>query len=330
MSVRARRSIHLSLTLLAAAATLAAGATLAGAAARAQGSRAATAVRALDIGLERLHVPATWQLSVAAKVCDTHGKCRPMCGPGYDKRVYVSTFSPMLACSLNFHRNSVWVVIRSGKGATTRRTSAFDGKTVILSIPSRGVTFFGFGKLGVRAVNELEPSAIARLLARHLPARTPPGWRRLTDGSVSVSVPPSWPVRQLKGNSVVNPGVCAGPYFFHPAAFVGTASVTPLCPDLSAATRADAMVGPVNGAWLAGPPSVGSPTRLNAYFALPGTATLSLRINGLSVTITYPRSPNGSNAALVAVTSGGRPHYLVLGLGLSPTIAEEIVGSLSG
>jgi hypothetical protein len=318
---RARRSIRLSLALLAAAATLSAGASLAGATAT---SRTTSSVKVLDIGQVRLHVPGSWVITVARKVCG-HRTCRRQCAPGYAKRVYVSTFPPLLNCPLNFRRNSVWVVPTARKGATTRRRLAFDAGSEILTIPSKGVTLYGFGKPGVHVVATEEPSSLARLLAAHLPVAVPSGWQSVSDGVVSMEVPARWPVRHLAGPNDINPGACGGPFFPNPAASVGVGTAIVFCADNTSSTDAASLAAPGNGAWLVG---ASNAVHLPVVFSPPGTTTRSRTIHRLHATIRFALAPNGTNAVLVTVVAGGVPHYLVLGLGLAPTIAGEILSSL--
>jgi hypothetical protein len=87
----------------------------------------------------------------------------------------VSTFAPLLNCPLNFRRNSVWVVPTARTGAATRRRLSYDGGTEILTMPSVGVTLYGFGKLGMRAVDNKGASSLSRLLAAHKPVAVPGG-----------------------------------------------------------------------------------------------------------------------------------------------------------
>jgi hypothetical protein len=332
MHVHARRTIPLSvsLSLLAAAATLVAGASLAAAAPNAP---IPMQPKVLDVGQVRLHVPVGWTVTVAEKICG-HGTCRRQCAPGYEARVYVSTFAPLLRCPLNFRRNSVWVVPTSQKGATTRQTSTYDGTTEILTIPSSGVALYGFGKLGVRAVDSEEPSTLARLLAAHLPVAVPSGWHAITDGVLSVEVPRTWPTHFLAGPNAINPGSCGAPYFPRPTAVVGSGTAIVFCPFVTPSVRAQSLATPGNGAWLVGSKYVApgtrkpGPFRLFVEFSPPGTATRSRAINGLVATFTYGLAPNGTNAVLATVTVGGHSHDLVLGLGLTPLIAEEILSSL--
>jgi hypothetical protein len=299
---------------------LSTGASLAGATAT---SRPTGSVRVLDIGQVRLHVPGSWVVTVAQKVCG-RGTCRRQCAPGYDKRVYVSTFPPLLNCPLNFRRNSVWVVPTARKGATTRRRLSYDGGSMILSIPSKGVTLYGFGKPGVHAVETEEPSSLARLLAAHLPVAVPSGWQSVSDGVLSMKVPATLPVRHLAGPNDVNPGSCGGPYFPSPVVSVGFSTAIVYCPPASSA-EAEFLATPGNGAWLVG---ANDAIRLPAVFSPPGTAARSRTIHGRNATISFALAPNGTNAVLVGVVADGVPHYLVLGLGLAPTIAEKILSSL--
>jgi hypothetical protein len=322
----------LPFSLLVAAATLVAGASLAGASATAPVTRVAAGVQVLDLGQVRLHVPSTWVVAVAQKVCG-HGSCRRQCAPGYDERVYVSTFAPQLNCPLNFRRNSVWVVPSSKKGATKRQTLAYDGGSEILTIPSEGVTLYGFGKPGVRAVNSEEPSTLARLLASRQPVAVPSSWPDITDGVVTVAVPPTWAIHALGGPNAINPGTCGSRYFPRPAAFVGSGTAVVYCPFVTASGEVSAAVIPGNGAWLVGAdyaPGGGHtvPFSLNVALNPPGTTTEPRTIHGLSTTIGFALAPNGTDVLLVTVVVGGRSHYLVLGLGLAPTIAEQILSSL--
>jgi hypothetical protein len=323
---RRAQSFRVSMALLAATATLVAGATLAGAAARAPRAKSAT-VQVLDVGLVRLHVPATWVLDVGQKIC-AHGACRRQCAPGYDKRVYLSTFPPVVNCLLNFRRNSVWIVPTSRIGATTRQTLSYDGGTVILSIPSSGVTLYGFGKPGERAVLTETPSTLARLLGSVLPAAVPHSWQRVTDGALSMAVPSSWPVRRL-GTGAVGPGACGAQAFPRPEAVLGVATAVVHCPAFIAASLAAAGTTPGNGAWLfddTGSRSTGGMPLV--AFDPPGLRAQTLAVHGLTVTVRFPLAPNGTNTVWVSVNAGGHHHVLVLGLGASPNIAAAILSSL--
>lgn len=326
MQLRARRSFRRNLLLLAASANLIAGATVA-AAASGPGQRAATSVQVLDIGLVRLHVPSSWVVDVGQKIC-AHGSCRRQCAPGYDKRVYLSRFAPMLNCPLNFRRNAVWVVPTSRKGATTRQTLAYDGGSVILSMPASGVTLYGFGKPGVRAVDTEEPSSLARLLGSHLTASVPTGWQRVSDGSMSMAIPANWPVHRL-GHDSIAPGACGTPSFLRPAAFIGTPGVVAYCPHLTTAEVAEAATVPGNGAWLSTAERSGPGNNQPiATFDPPGLRAEELRINGLDVTLSFALAPNGTNTVWASALASGKRHTLVLGLGLQPTIAVAILSSL--
>lgn len=330
MQSRVRRSILLSLSLLTAA-TLTTGASLAGAAAKEPATKSTPAVQVLDVGRVRLHLASTWVVAVAQKVCE-HGACRRQCAPGYNDRVYLSTLAPLLNCPLSFRRNSVWVVPSARKGASTRQMLAYDGGSEILSIPSKGVTLYGFGKPGMRAVNGAEPSTLARLLASHQSVAVPSSWRAISDGLVTVDVPPTWTVHDLAGPNAVNPGTCASPYFLHPAAYVGAGTAVVYCPDVTESAAAESEVTPGNGAWLVGANYARggqtAPFTLHVAISPPGTTTRPRTVHGVSATLSFALAPNGTNALLVTVQAGGRPHYLVLGMGLSPTIAEQILSSL--
>lgn len=304
---------------------LATGASLAGASAKAPSTKAVSDFQALDIGRVRLHVASSWVVLVAQKACG-HGTCRRQCAPGYNDRVYLSTFAPLLNCPLNFRRNSVWVVPTAQKGTTTRRMLAYDGGSEILSIPSKGVTLYGFGKPGVRAVNGEEPSSLARLLASHGSVAVPSSWRALSEGVLTVDVPASWVVHTLSGNEI-NPGTCASSYFSRPAAYVGFNNETVFCPYITPSGAAESEVTAGNGVWLVGP-GYAPQFSLNVAIKPPGLTTRPRTVHGVSATIGFALTPNGTNAVVVKVAASGHPHYLVLGMGLSPTIAEQILSSL--
>jgi hypothetical protein len=100
------------------------------------------------------------------------------------------------------------------------------------------------------------------------------------------------------------------------------------CPAITQSTVAEAASSPGSGAWLVGASYKPAPLRLAVGFTPPGTQTRTRTINGLSVTISYGLAPNGTNALLATVVAGGHARHLVLGLGLTPAIAEQILSSL--
>jgi hypothetical protein len=316
---RAHHTLGRTIAALAVAATLAATSLVASVA-----SATVTAeTKVLDVGLIRLHVPQRWTVASASLVCAGHSTgCRRPCAPGYDRVVYLSTFAPVLGCSLSFRRNAIWVVPTARSGATTKQTSRFDGTTVILTIPRYAVTLYGFGPLGARTVDEFEPSSLAHLLAARLPASVPSAWRHVDAGALRVAVPNGWPVHGLTESMATNPGVCGWPYFVHVGLFVGRSTGLVGC---VADDDLDGLTAPGNGAWL----FTSAPwlRRLNEAFPRRGMAVVSRTIDGVAVHVAYPRSPNGSDVVLITVPSDPAVR-LILGLGLHALVAEQVLGSL--
>jgi len=273
----------------------------------------------VDVGLIRLWLPAAWHL--VSDWCTPRMKVlcfMPPC-PGANDTVYVASWPNALDCRRAVSRtNSVWITTRRvSAGPATWRVRAGTRRSVFVQVPALGATIEGFGRSGVRVAERFGPSTLRDLLAATLPVAVPRGWRRVHFGTLSVLVPPRWPVQRLNGSRSLDPGACGDGYFWSPMAVTGFSMVTPSCPFITPDQALQSHSRPCNGVWLQATGLYVDPSRV-----------LSRDFHGIRFDLRPSASSLGSNSVQVVVHDGGRTGDLVLGLGRTAGIAEAILSSL--
>jgi hypothetical protein len=191
-------------------------------------------------------------------------------------------------------------------------------------VPALGVAMYGFLPVGARIAESFGPSPLESLLAARLPTAPPRGWRRISYGTLSAEVPTSWPVRLLPGSHDADPGACEFSDFETPVADLGFSPILLFCPLIDSDTVLRANAAPVNGVWLQ---SEGT-TPSDATGSTGAIALVQRRVHGLRLVLGVPRTLHGSDALQVAVHHDGQVGELVVGLGRSPLVAEQILSSI--
>lgn len=281
----------------------------------------------VDVGRVRLWIPATWTL--AADACPPGAKelgcLSSPCPPGSADTVTVADFvAPPTACRGSVHgAPSVWVFPRpGGPGRATVRH--LRRGAVVVEVPALGVALYGYSTKGARIAESFGRSPLASLLAARLPSPTPPRWRRIAYGTLSAEVPASWPYHLLDGSHLADPGSCGFSAFPSPVADVGQSRLALFCPLIDETTILRANATPGNGVWLEEPGT--APSYVLGYDR--AISTVERRVHGLRLELAFLRSLSGSDAVEVIVHRDGEAAELLVGLGRSPRIAEQILSSL--
>jgi hypothetical protein len=278
---------------------------------------ASTGSSPVDFWDLRLWLPPGWKLADnISSPCSTNPVAT------FDHAV-ISTGGVDLSCSAA--RRGTWASVQRWSAAPPRtaRVETVNGLRVWVWATgpagavlydvrrySESVTTYGPGSATL--ARSVGPSALDAVLATRERARAPSTWRTVSLNGVSAQVPPRWPVRShLTG--LVDIGNCGGSFPAPPVAYVGGKDLFAFCPCLSAAMAAT----PRDGLWLVAgpdlPPVTGGPT-----WPVPGgTVTLS------------PPPVMGSDLVRALVRAHGRQVLATVGLGADPSVAEEILGSLT-
>jgi hypothetical protein len=282
----------------------------------------------VDLGRVRLWLPTGWSLaSDPCPMSDTTAACpQEGCPPGGGDVLYVATFSVPAACHGAVRGDgSVWLFPRPvGTGPPTWRALRAGHGSVLVEVPALGVSLYGFSPMGARVAESFGPSPLETLLAARLPTAPPRGWHRISYGSLSVEVPASWPVRLLPGSHYADPGACEFSEFETPVADVGFGPNILFCPLIDSDTVLRANAAPVNGAWLQSE----GPSPSDVAGGPSAVAPVQRRVHGLRLVLGVARSLHGSDAMQVAVHHDGQVGELVVGLGRSPLVAEQILSSI--
>ncbi len=274
---------------------------------------------AVDLGRVRLWLPTGWRLVADDCIPDSTMMCFPTCPVGPDDTINVAQYAAILRCQVgDVGDAAVWVAPRRlGTGPATWRRLRVGHGSVVVQVPELGVTLYGFGQLGARVAMAFAPSTLERLLVARLPVRVPRRWRRVAFGSLSVEVPPSWPVTALDGSGRVDPGACGLGDFSTPQVDVGSDPITPMCPITLPDEWLRTSARPTNGVWLQ-----------VAGLSLDPAASHARRVHGITVDLRPTATLTGSSALQVLVRRGSSIGDLVLGLGTSPIVAQAILSSL--
>jgi hypothetical protein len=288
---------------------------------------------AIDIGMVRLFAPRAWILGTPDSICGESRtgpiRCGAPCAPDASDIVMVIKAPPILTCREPVairHYDSVWVLGSREKPGLRRLR--IDGGTIVRSIPSLGVVLYGFGSTGESIVRAAGPSSFAAFLSARVPVAAPIGWRTDSVGPIAVSIPKSWPRRQLNARSWPVPGICNSPIFPHPIAYSGSPSDGGYpCPADDSRTFLYETAYPGDGIWL----TIASGQQFQHPFieeSPPIGRVVTVRGLRVEVRLGLPRAGDGSDTVEFLVTVGRTTVAGILGLGLNPRVAEEILSSI--
>lgn len=288
--------------------------------------------RALDVGLVALTVPTSWTVrsSLGRAPC-TGAPASCGCAPGPSDTIVLAVAPPQAACGAAASSGSdepappdaVWVVASPGHAGPVDVGADVARRSIAVVRRALSVTLIGYGAEGAAIVRTARPDPLDELLSGWAGARTPRSWRSIGLGGIELSVPPSWPVHDLASGRLANPGLCGGPTFEAPVADLGVSPVTLPCP-----TRPGhaASPPPSDGVWLSAPDADSLSVR-----AL--SADIDVRdVHGVLLAVSYLEGVQDPGTIVVAIRGFGLPPVsarLVLGVGASPRVADEILSSVA-
>jgi hypothetical protein len=177
------------------------------------------------------------------------------------------------------------------------------GVSVDWAVPSLDVIMQAYGARAESIARTLSPSSLAAVTAAPLPVTIPPSWKAVTYGGLTARVPPNWSTGGL---------ACSG-FFTQPSVLEGGNVGAAGCgqnDDNGAFT-------PTDGLWLEGDRAL-RPVTL-------GDAVRRFTVDGHPAVISDPQQ---GPAIDVEVTLAGQHLYAIVGLGVDPDIAQEVLSSL--
>jgi hypothetical protein len=264
---------------------------------------------ALDFGRLRIYLPRGW---TAISSCGNEqgvpgAEGSLVVGPatecgGSPKSTWLS-----LDGTPRWHPTNRWTPSRING---IRTWSRHEGGILFVDIPSLRASIDAHGPAAGRAVRTLGPSALDAVLAQTAPAAVPTGWKAIRFDGVQARVPAAWAIDAVTKQRSM-PGVCNDPVFGSSEVLLGDDGFAVRCK----LTVYD-LYAPTNGLWI---DSKDVPTTEEHVGVAWGS---------LPLTLLY--SENQTDDLLeVTTTVDARRVQLVIGLGTDPSIAEEILSSLT-
>jgi hypothetical protein len=269
---------------------------------------------AFDYGLIRLWLPPGWTADPGT-----------YCGAA-TKQVFVGTEPPCMnsdgtQMGLPYPTDFVWISPRNGpapassvrleiNGLSVWRSAIVDHgvPAVIYDLPGQGVQLEASGPGADAVAATIEESSLAAVVSER-PQTTPPtGWKVVHYGQVRLEVPQSWPV-----TAATDDFQFFFPFRSPPKLFEGVSN-----PSHASFPPPIQFTAPADGVWIA----PGDQTQ-----TLPTPRFNSARPGGLSVT--YSSNPLGYPEVMMLIGSGPSLTTVVIGIGVDPATAEEIIDSLS-
>lgn len=178
-----------------------------------------------------------------------------------------------------------------------------------VDIPTLHVQVYGRGD-AEKILATVSHSSLYAVLGQSRPTAVPASWKAVRFDGLQADVPPTWPV-EVVTRHVLEPGTCAAQVFLSPIVYLGDSGLFAPCP-----FRPGQLAQPVDGLWIAS----GS---TNQTFQSSQPRSFGPR----PAWTLYSDTDSGGTIG-VQVTIAGRPIELTVGLGIDPTVAEEILSSL--
>ncbi|HEX3427124.1 MAG TPA: hypothetical protein VHT30_13395 [Acidimicrobiales bacterium] len=261
-----------------------------------------------DFGRLRIYVPPGWE---SIPGCKAAGDIFYLVPSAEEQDVFDGGCAPSL---------ENWASIQpfAGTAPATWTTSTINGTAVwsqqtdgrdTLDIPSLDaqVTAVGAGRDIVTTIGPSTLDAVLRL--RHA-VNVPRTWHVVRFDGLQMRVPRGWPVEVLT-RKVPEPGACSSQVFRTPTVYEGAGGFWPIC-----TIGFSPLAPPVDGVWV-------DPPGLSLHLDMQ-----PMPFGEYPVNVEYTNTESDAVIGL-DVRIGTRRINLIVGLGRDPTVAEEILSSLT-